>query len=100
MECRRVVFVLVLFFFFKKRKGYDERISDWSSGVCSSDLWKSGCIERMYITGGIGPSGHDEGFTTKFDLPNETAYAETCAAIGLIFWNHRMLQIDEIGRAS
>ena len=29
---------------------------------------------------------------TSYDLPNETAYAETCAAIGFVFWNHRMLQ--------
>jgi hypothetical protein len=44
----------------------------------------------MYITGGIGPSAHNEGFTVPYDLPNETAYAETCAAIGMVFWSHRM----------
>ncbi|MHB1460015.1 MAG: glycoside hydrolase family 127 protein [Armatimonadota bacterium] len=50
--------------------------------------------KRMYITGGIGPSRHNEGFTTDYDLPNDTAYAETCAAIGLVMWNHRMLRYD------
>ncbi|MCE5198058.1 MAG: beta-L-arabinofuranosidase domain-containing protein [Armatimonadota bacterium] len=50
--------------------------------------------KRMYLTGGIGPSASNEGFTTDFDLPNETAYAETCAAIGLILWSHRMLRFD------
>ena len=48
----------------------------------------------LYITGGIGSSGENEGFTRDFDLPNETAYAETCAAIALGFWMHRMAQID------
>ena len=55
-------------------------------------LWDDLCLKRMYITGGIGPSASNEGFTTHYDLPDETAYAETCAAVGLVFWNHRMLQ--------
>jgi len=50
--------------------------------------------KRMYITGGIGPAASNEGFTTDYDLPNRTAYAETCAAIGLIMWSHRMLRFD------
>jgi hypothetical protein len=57
-------------------------------------LWEHLCLKKMYITGGIGPSKHNEGFTTPYDLPNETAYAETCAAIGLVLWNHRLLQLD------
>nr|HET6903761.1 beta-L-arabinofuranosidase domain-containing protein [Ktedonobacteraceae bacterium] len=57
-------------------------------------LWDNLCTTRLYITGGLGPSRHNEGFTTSYDLPNETAYAETCAAIGFVFWNHRMLQLD------
>ena len=36
------------------------------------------------------PRQHNEGFTTDYDLPNETAYAETCASVGLVFWAHRM----------
>src|SRR5579875_129950 len=56
-------------------------------------LWQHLCTRRTYITGGIGSSPYNEGFTTDYDLPNETAYAETCAAIGLVFFAHRMLQI-------
>jgi DUF1680 family protein len=57
-------------------------------------LWQHLCSTRLYITGGLGPSAQNEGFTTDYDLPNETAYAETCAAIGFVFWNHRMLRLD------
>ncbi|MFH2069531.1 MAG: beta-L-arabinofuranosidase domain-containing protein [Candidatus Omnitrophota bacterium] len=56
-------------------------------------LWESVCTKKMYITGGIGFGVGAEKFISNYDLPNETAYAETCAAIGLVFWNHRMLQI-------
>ena len=56
-------------------------------------LWKHLTTKNMYITGGIGPSRKNEGLTHDYDLPNQTAYAETCAAVGLVFWSHRMLQI-------
>lgn len=46
--------------------------------------------KKMYITGGIGSAGKNEGFTTDFDLPNRDAYSETCAAIGLVMWCARM----------
>jgi hypothetical protein len=52
----------------------------------------------MYITGGIGPAARNEGFTYAYDLPDETAYAETCAAIGMAFWNHRLLQFQGDGK--
>ena len=54
--------------------------------------------KRLYITGGIGSTATNEGFTRDYDLPNEEAYAETCAAIGLIFWTHRMLQLTGNGK--
>ncbi|GCE31575.1 hypothetical protein KDA_70590 [Dictyobacter alpinus] len=57
-------------------------------------LWDHLCRTRMYVTGGIGTSRHNEGFTADYDLPNETAYAETCAAIGLVMWSQRMLRLD------
>ena len=57
-------------------------------------LWRNVTGKRMYITGGIGSTERGESFTADYDLPNETAYAETCAAIGLVFWAHRMLHID------
>lgn len=61
-------------------------------------LWENLCLKRMYLTGGVGPEKSNEGFTFDYDLPNETAYTETCAAIALVFWNHRLLQLDCDGR--
>jgi len=55
--------------------------------------WNNLTKKRMYVTGGIGPSGDNEGFTSDYDLPNLTAYAETCAAVGLVFWGHSLLQL-------
>ncbi len=51
----------------------------------------------MYVTGGLGSSRANEGYTSDYDLPNETACAETCAAIGLILFTHRLLQIEPDG---
>jgi hypothetical protein len=53
-------------------------------------IWRDVTGSKMYITGGIGPSARNEGFTVPYDLPNETAYCETCAAIGMAFWNQRL----------
>jgi DUF1680 family protein len=61
-------------------------------------LWKDVMDTKMYITAGLGPSAHNEGFTHDFDLPNQTAYAETCASVALIFWAQRMLHLDLDGR--
>jgi uncharacterized protein len=61
-------------------------------------LWDNLVHRRMYLTGGIGPSHRNEGFTTDYDLPDETAYAETCASIALILWNHRLLQFAGDGK--
>jgi uncharacterized protein len=60
-------------------------------------LWQS-VDRRMYVTGGVGAVGRIEGFSTDYDLPNETAFAETCAAIGLALWAHRMQQAEPDGR--
>jgi uncharacterized protein len=57
-------------------------------------LWDNLIYKRMYLTGGIGPSRHNEGFTSDYDLPDESAYAETCATIGLVLWNQRLLQFN------
>jgi DUF1680 family protein len=54
--------------------------------------WDNLTRRRMYITGGVGPCSSNEGFSTDFDLPNLSAYAETCAACGLIFWGQSMLE--------
>lgn len=55
-------------------------------------IWNNIVSRRMYIHGGIGSSRFGERFTFDYDLPNEDAYAETCAAIALVFFAHRMLQ--------
>ncbi len=57
-------------------------------------LWKNTTQRKMYLTGGVGATRHGEAFGGDYQLPNETAYAESCAAIGLIFFAHRMLLIE------
>ena len=61
-------------------------------------LWKDVTSTRMYVTGGFGPSASNEGFTQDYDLPNATAYAETCASAAMIFWAARMLNLDLDGQ--
>jgi uncharacterized protein len=61
-------------------------------------IWEDVVQRKMYLTGGIGPSAHNEGFTVPYDLPNDTAYAETCAAIGMALWNHRMFLLSGDGK--
>lgn len=68
--------------------------NDPSLLVASERLWKHLTTKEMYVMGGIGTSSKNEGFTSDYDLPNESAYAETCAGIALVFWAQRMLQID------
>jgi DUF1680 family protein len=67
---------------------------DGSLMAACHTLWTDLTTKRLYVTGGLGPSARNEGFTTDYDLPNETAYAETCAAVGLVFWAHRMLLVE------
>ena len=54
------------------------------------DVWEDVVYRNMYITGGIGSSGGNEGFSVDYDLPNENAYCETCASVGMVLWNQRM----------
>ncbi len=56
-------------------------------------VWNNLIQRRIYITGGIGPSGENEGFTTDYDLPNMTAYAESCAACALFWWASKMTRL-------
>ena len=55
-------------------------------------LWDDVVLRNMYVTGGIGSSRHNEGFTEDYDLPNLDAYCETCASVGMVYWNQRMNQ--------
>ncbi len=54
-------------------------------------LWADAWDTKTYLTGGIGSSASNEGITQSFDLPNATAYCETCAGIALAMWSQRML---------
>lgn len=56
-------------------------------------VWEDVVYRNMYLTGGIGSSGSNEGFSVDYDLPNENAYCETCASVGMVFWNQRMNQL-------
>ena len=60
-------------------------------------LWENTTRRKMYITGGVGATGRGEAFGKNYELPNESAYAETCAAIGLVFFAHRMWRIEPDG---
>ena len=61
-------------------------------------LWAHLTSTRLYITGGIGSSERNEGFSADYALPNLGAYAESCAAIGLVLWAQRMLRITGDGQ--
>ncbi len=53
-------------------------------------IWEDVVARKLYITGGIGSTSEGEAFGAPYELPNVTAYSETCAAIGNVFWNQRM----------
>lgn len=57
-------------------------------------LWENIVNRQMYVTGAIGSMSFGEAFSFDFDLPNDTVYAETCAAIGLMFFAQRMLKLE------
>ncbi|MBN1489514.1 MAG: glycoside hydrolase family 127 protein, partial [Phycisphaerae bacterium] len=61
-------------------------------------IWDKVVRQKMYITGGIGSRHQGEAFGAAYELPNRSAYCETCAAIGLALWNHRMLLLRGDGR--
>ncbi len=53
-------------------------------------IWDNVVSKKLYLTGGVGATGRGEAFGKNYELPNETAYCETCAAIGNVYWNHRL----------
>ncbi len=56
-------------------------------------LWNNMVSKKMYITGGIGAKHEGEAFGANYELPNSTAYNETCAAIGSVYWNQRLFNL-------
>lgn len=71
----------------------DEKLTE----ACQA-LFESITKRQMYITGGIGSSSIGEAFSVDYDLPNDTAYCETCASIALVFFASKMLKIKRDGR--
>ncbi len=53
-------------------------------------LWDNVVDKKTYVTGGIGAKGQGEAFGKNYELPNRTAYCETCANLATCYWNHRM----------
>ncbi len=53
-------------------------------------LWDNVAGKKLYLTGGIGAKGSNEGFDSNYELPNMSAYNETCASIANVYWNHRL----------
>jgi len=67
-----------------------EQTGDSAYMKAMKTVWEDVVFRNMFITGGIGSSGGNEGFSIDYDLPNENAYCETCASVGMVFWNQRM----------
>ncbi len=57
-------------------------------------IWDYLVTSKLYLTGGIGASGSGEAFGQPYELPNMTAYNETCASVGMDFWNHRLFLLE------
>ncbi|MBE6811543.1 MAG: glycoside hydrolase family 127 protein [Ruminococcaceae bacterium] len=71
-----------------------KEIEDEELLVACKALFDNIVQKRMYITGGVGSSHEGEAFTVDYDLQNDTAYAETCAAISLAMFANRLKEID------
>eukprot|EP00899_Mesostigma_viride_P015817 jgi/Mesvir1/24236/Mv10942-RA.1 len=67
-----------------------EGVTDAALEAMLDAVWRSVVERRVFITGGIGPSGLNEGFTVDYDLPNQHAYQETCASVAMALWGWRM----------
>lgn len=61
-------------------------------------IWGNIVDTRMHITGGLGAVHGIEGFGPEYELPNKEAYDETCAAVGNVFFNHRMFLLEKDGK--
>jgi len=71
---------------------------DEALAAACKTLWNNITQHRMYVTGAIGSAYEGEAFTKDDHLPNDTAYAETCASIGLIFFSNKMLYLERDGK--
>jgi DUF1680 family protein len=65
-------------------------LGDRAYDTAVNRLWEDVASKRMYVTGGLGARGTVEAFGDDYELPNRTAYTETCASVGGLLWHHRM----------
>ena len=68
--------------------------NDESYNHANREIWNDIVGTKTYVTGGIGASGGNEGFSGPYVLPNMSAYCETCASVGMVIWNYRMFLAD------
>ena len=64
---------------------------DYANAI--NKLWQNVVYKKLYVTGGIGSTGWGEALGKNYDLPNASAYNETCSSIALMLWNYRMFQL-------
>jgi DUF1680 family protein len=67
---------------------------DTAIAAAGERIWNNLVEGKLYLTGGIGAAGGHEGFGDPFDLPNMQAYNETCASVGMDYWNHRLFLLN------
>ncbi len=67
---------------------------DQAMRAAGKRIWDYLITSKLYLTGGIGASGSGEAFGQPYELPNMTAYNETCASVGMDFWNHRLFLLE------
>jgi DUF1680 family protein len=71
---------------------------DQAMRAAGKRIWDYLVTSKLYLTGGIGASGSGEAFGQPYELPNMTAYNETCASVGMDFWNHRLFLLEGDGK--
>lgn len=81
-------------YYFSGAADVAKETSDASLAAALTRLWNDVVNRQMYVTGAVGSSADAESFTEPYHLPNDRAYAETCAAVGLVFFARRMLELD------
>ncbi|WP_285804089.1 glycoside hydrolase family 127 protein [Alkalicoccobacillus plakortidis] len=72
-------------------------LDDESLKKTCKTLWNNVVQKQMYVTAGIGSAEFGESFSFNYDLPNDLAYTETCASIGLVFWAKKMMELEANG---
>ena len=68
--------------------------NDAGMRAAGNRLWNNLITSKLYLTGGIGAAGGFEGFGKPYELPNMQAYNETCASVGMDYWNHRLFLLE------